>query len=108
LSDTTPGAIPPPDAPLSELIHSRGRLLILCHLARVGATPFTELRPAVGMTDGTLSVHLARLAAAGIVTIEKSFVGKRPRTVVRLTADGARAFANYVEELRRLVPGLGA
>ena len=100
-------APPPADAPLPELLHSRGRLLILCQLVRAGTLPFTELRALVGMSDGTLSVHLSRLQAGGVVAIEKGFVGKKPRTVVRLTDDGARRFRDYVEELRRLVPGLG-
>ncbi|MHB8080268.1 MAG: transcriptional regulator [Candidatus Krumholzibacteriia bacterium] len=99
-------ALPPADAPLPELLHSRGRLLILCQLARSGALPFTELRALLGMTDGTLSVHLARLEEGGVVALEKGFVGKRPRTVVRLTGDGARRFGAYVQDLRRLVPGL--
>lgn len=108
MDDTRPAApTPPADAPLPDLIHSRARLLILCHLARQGATPFTELRAAVGATDGALSVHLSRLQEAGIVAIEKGYEGKRPRTVARLTPEGERRFAAYVQELRRLVPGLG-
>ena len=99
-------ARPPVDAPLPELLHSRGRLLILCQLARLGTLPFTELRLLVGMTDGTLSVHLSRLQEGGVVEIEKGFVGRRPRTIVRLTGDGARRFGRYVQDLRRLVPGL--
>jgi len=94
------------DAPLPSLIHGKARLLILAHLLRQGPTPFTELRAAVGMTDGTLSVHLARLEAGGVITIEKRFVGKRPQTVAAVTAEGRRRFAAYVEELKRIVPGL--
>lgn len=106
MNDAT-AALPPADAPLPELIHSRGRLLILCQLVRCGSLPFTELRALVGMTDGTLSVHLSRLQEGGVVTVEKGYADKRPRTIVRLTDDGARRFRDYVEELRRLVPGLG-
>lgn len=91
---------------MPELLHSRGRLLILCQLVRRGTLPFTELRALVGMTDGTLSVHLSRLQEGGVVEIEKGFVGRRPRTIVRMTGDGARRFSAYVQDLRRLVPGL--
>lgn len=92
--------------PLSPLIHGRARLLILSHLIRVGPTPFTELRALLGMTDGTLSVHLSRLAEGGVVKIEKRFVDRRPRTTVKVTPAGRKGFARYVEELRRIVPGL--
>lgn len=94
-------------APLSPLIHGRVRLLILCRLApRPGGQTFTELKQALELTDGTLSVHLGKLAAGGVVEIRKEFAGKKPQTLVQLTAQGRRQFQAYVEELRRLVPGL--
>ncbi len=93
--------------PLASLIHGRVRLLILSYLMShtVSAT-FTELRAALGLTDGTLSVHLTRLERGGMVSLQKRFVRKRPQTVVRVTADGRRRFERYVAELRRIVPGL--
>ena len=93
-------------APLSPLIHGRARLLILSHLIGVGPTPFTELRALLGMTDGALSVHLSKLEEGGLVEIIKEFVGKRPRTRVKVTRRGRRLFARYVDELRAIVPGL--
>lgn len=100
---------PPPGGghPLSPLIHGRVRLLILSHLAATDRPAvFTELRSLLGLTDGTLSVHLSRLEEGGLIALEKRFVGKRPQTSVRLTARGRREFAAYVEELRSIVPGL--
>jgi DNA-binding transcriptional ArsR family regulator len=95
-------------SPLSPLIHGRTRLLILCFLMprNAGAT-FTEIKTEVGLTDGTLSVHLSELERGGLVEIAKRFQGKRPQTVVTVTEAGRVRFAAYVEELRRLVPGLG-
>ncbi len=93
--------------PLPPLIHGRVRLLILCALmVRPGGSVFTELRDALGLTDGTLSAHLTRLAAGGLVEIRKEFLGRKPQTLVRMTAAGRREFAAYVADLRRLVPGL--
>jgi len=93
--------------PLSALIHGRARLLLLSHLMSYpGGRTFTELKGAVGLTDGTLSVHLSKLEAGGMVEIRKEFVGKKPRTLVRMTTGGKRRFEAYVDELRRLVPGL--
>jgi DNA-binding HxlR family transcriptional regulator len=95
------------DAPLPSLIHGKARLIILSHLHRAGATPFTELRALTGMTDGALSVHLSVLERGGMITIEKGYEGKKPRTVLRLTDEGRRRFAQYVRELRKILPGLG-
>jgi len=93
--------------PLEPLIHGRARLLVLSYLVpRTRGVPFTELRAAAGLTDGTLSVHLSKLEAGGIVAVEKRFVGKKPQTLVRMTDAGRRRFARYVDQLRQLVPGL--
>jgi len=91
---------------LSPLIHGRVRLLILAHLLRHGPTPFTELRTALQLTDGTLSVHLSRLVEGGIVELERRFVGKRPQTLIRVTRGGRARYRAYLAELRRLLPGL--
>jgi DNA-binding HxlR family transcriptional regulator len=93
--------------PLPPLIHGRARLLILSELMTYpGGRSFTELKGAVGLTDGTLSVHLSKLEQGGLVEIRKEFVGKKPRTQVRMTSAGRRRFAEYVAQLRRIVPGL--
>ena len=105
----TKPAGPGPDGrpPLSPLIHGRVRLLILSHLVRAGRPlAFTSVRDALGLTDGTLSVNLGKLEEGGVVSIEKRFEGKRPRTTVRLTREGRARFDRYVEELRSIVPGL--
>ncbi len=93
-------------APLLPLIHGRARLLILSHLIRVGPTPFTELRVLLSMTDGTLSVHLSKLEDGGVVEITKEFVGKRPRTQIRISRRGRAMFNRYLQELRDIIPGL--
>ena len=93
--------------PLAPLIHGRVRLLILSQL--VGAErplAFTEVRKLLGLTDGTLSAHLSKLEEGGLVEIVKGFEGRRPRTVLRLTAEGRRRFGQYVEDLKSIVPGL--
>ena len=93
--------------PLAPLIHGRVRLLILSQLLAAGkALPFVELRARWALTDGTLSVHLSKLEEGGLVRIEKRFVGKRPQTLVALTAQGRRNFRTYIDQLRDIVPGL--
>ena len=62
-----------------------------------------ELKENLGMTDGNLSVHARTLEEAGYITIAKDFVGRKPRTTMRLTAAGERAFRRYVDYLERIV-----
>lgn len=44
--------------------------------------------------------HLARLEGAGYVKIEKTFKGKYPLTICRLTGSGRRAFEGYAQKMR--------
>lgn len=92
----------PPDE-LDELIHERVRLGIMSALAAGGELPFTELRDLLKVTDGNLSVHARVLEKAGYLAIEKSFVDRRPRTSLKLSAKGREAFRRYVETLEALV-----
>ena len=90
-------------AELDPLLHERGRLAIVSVLAAVKGLTFTELRDTLEMTDGNLSVHLQKLEERGYLAIDKSFVGRRPQTSVRLTKAGQQAFAGYLEHLEAII-----
>ena len=93
-----------------DIIHQPTRLKIMATLnaLRGGAKlEFTELRKLLDVTDGNLGAHLGTLETAGYVDIEKSFVGKKPRTRVALTRAGRRAFENHVQYLRDILHAAG-
>ncbi len=50
-------------------------------------------------------MHLRKLEEAGYVAIEKSFVGRKPLTRIRLTPEGRKAFVAYLDAIGRLVDG---
>lgn len=85
-----------------RLVHEPGRLAILTVLSSVSDADFVFLQRATGLTKGNLSSHLTKLEDAGLVTIEKRFVRKRPNTKVALTPDGARRIADHWARLERL------
>lgn len=78
-----------------RLVHAPGRLAILVVLNAVEEADFLFLMEQTGLTKGNLSSHTAKLESAGYIEIEKSFAGKIPRTVYRLTEQGARALEGY-------------
>ena len=88
---------------LDPVLHEQHRLAIASVLAAVKSLTFTELRDALEMTDGNLSVHLQKLEKAGFVVIDKQFVGRRPQTTCRLTAAGRDAFTKYLNHLEAIV-----
>ena len=88
---------------LDPLLHERGRLAIVSALAAAPRLTFTELRDALDMTDGNLSVHLQKLEGKGYVAIDKQFVGRRPQTSCTLTRAGRQAFNRYLDHLEAIV-----
>lgn len=74
---------------LDKTIHEPARLAILALLLSVDSADFTWLMRQTGLTQGNLSAHLGKLEAAGLVSVEKGFEGKRPKTTLRITPDGA-------------------
>ena len=94
---------PEPFLQLDRVIHERGRLAIMSMLAASAELSFTELRDALGMTDGNLTTHVRTLQEAGYVSIAKSYRNRRPLTTVSLTAAGRQAFASYVALLEQIV-----
>jgi DNA-binding MarR family transcriptional regulator len=65
--------------------------------------PFSALKQMLELTDGNLSSHLKKLEDANYIEIEKFFEGKRPKTVVRMTASGKDAFVRYIDALKRFI-----
>lgn len=89
-----------------EVIHQSTRLKIMATLnALRGNTSidFVELKQLSKATDGNLGSHLATLEKAGYISIDKDFVGKKPRTRVSITREGRRAFEQHVSYLRSLL-----
>jgi DNA-binding MarR family transcriptional regulator len=94
---------PEPFLQLDRVIHEKGRLAIMSMLAASPELSFTELRSALGMTDGNLTTHIRTLQEAGYVAVAKSYQKNRPLTTCSLTAAGRKAFAQYVNLLERIV-----
>ncbi len=88
---------------LDDVIHGRLRLGIMAYLSTVSPAPFVELKSKINATDGNLSTHLSKLEDAGYVRLDKSFVDKRPRTNVHLTAKGRKAWIAYLDKLHGLL-----
>ncbi|WP_106399588.1 winged helix-turn-helix domain-containing protein [Actinocorallia populi] len=88
---------------LDPLIHAPARLQIMSLLATAVEAEFSFVRDSLEISDSALSKHASALEAAGYVEIRKGHVGKRPRTWLKLTDPGRKAFKDYVETLQRIV-----
>jgi DNA-binding PadR family transcriptional regulator len=92
---------------LDRLVQAPGRLVILTILSSVSDADFVFRQRTTGMTKGNLWSHLAKLEDAGLVTIEKRFVHRRPNTKVAITAPGRERIDQHWDQLERLrrLPG---
>ena len=95
-----------PIAALDRTVHAPARLMILAFLSVVESADFIFLLNQTGLTRGNLSSHLSKLEEAGYVRIEKEFVERIPRTLIRLTPDGREAIETYRENMRLVVEQL--
>lgn len=91
---------------VDRLIHEPARLLIVATLSALEEADFLFLLNATKLTKGNLSSHLSRLEEAGYVAIDKTYAGKIPRTVCRLTAAGRAALEQYRQQMKAIVDGL--
>jgi DNA-binding MarR family transcriptional regulator len=96
-----------PTRNLSEVVHQRHRLGILTIAREVEEVEFRYLRETLDLTAGNLSRHLAVLEEAALVSIEKGYAGRRPRTWVRITPQGRAALDAELRALRQLLDGTG-
>src|SRR5208282_1427884 len=80
---------------LDRVIHEPGRLMIVALLGVVKECDFLYLLHETEMNKGNLSSHLAKVEAASYVEIEKTYRGKVPMTLLRLTRAGRKAFDDY-------------
>ena len=90
-------------AELDRLIHERIRLGMVSALAVNDSLSFNDLKKLLKPSDGNLSVHARRLEEAEYVICEKSFVGRVPKTVYRLTLTGRQALERYLDDMEALI-----
>jgi DNA-binding MarR family transcriptional regulator len=93
-------------ADLNTIIHQPVRLKIMSALKALPPgemLEFVRLKKIVEATEGNLGAHIQTLEEAGYVAVEKDFAGNRPRTRVRLSKEGRRAFEEYVAFLKSVI-----
>jgi DNA-binding MarR family transcriptional regulator len=64
---------------------------------------FTDLKNLLGTTDGNISVHARRLEEAGYLTCAKSFKNRVPLTEYKITDEGKKALAKYLNHMEALI-----
>jgi DNA-binding PadR family transcriptional regulator len=93
---------------LDTAVHGPVRLGILTALQIDGPLDFTTLKKRLNVADGTLGLHLEKLESIGYLSASTVLHGRRPKTTYRLTAAGQKAFAVYLESMRKILDAVEA
>ena len=87
---------------IDKLIHEPARLLLMATLFVVESADFLFLMRQTGLTFGNLSSHMSKLEAVEYIAVEKTFVDKKPHTMLKLTERGRGAFQTYRDQMQRV------
>lgn len=88
---------------LQPALEHRARLAIAVLLARHGEISFAAFKEQLQMTDGNLGAQLRKLEEAGIVSLRRDFVERKPVTWYALTKDGRTALDTHLKALQSLI-----
>jgi DNA-binding MarR family transcriptional regulator len=97
-----------PLAEIDRVIHEPARLMIVAYLYVVESADFTFLMRQTGLTWGNLSSHMSKLEEAGYVNVDKAFVERKPRTMLRLTDAGRAALREYRKRMEQVLGDIPA
>ncbi len=64
---------------------------------------FSSLKDYLNVTDGNLASHLKALEKEGFLTVQKSFIDRKPNTKYSMTKDGRKAFEEHLTALENLI-----
>ena len=93
------------DINIDKFIHEKARLLILTHLATIEQreVSFNDLKSALDMTAGNLSVQLRNLEEVGYIKVDKTIEDRKMATRVSLTSKGYDDFMLYLNNMEKII-----
>jgi DNA-binding MarR family transcriptional regulator len=88
---------------LQKAFESRIRLGIMSALAVNDILDFNSLKEYLNVTDGNLASHIRSLEKEKFISVEKSFIDRKPNTKYFMTKEGKKAFSNHLQALEKLI-----
>ncbi len=86
-----------------KVFENRIRLQVMSVLMANEEYDFSSLKDLLELTDGNLASNLKTLEKEGYISVEKSFVDRKPNTRYKRTEKGKKAFENHVKALENLI-----
>jgi DNA-binding transcriptional ArsR family regulator len=90
-------------AGLDRLLSDPTRLAIMAVLGAVDWCDFAFLRDEVSLSDSALSKQLSTLRNDDLVELRRTYLGRVPKTSVRVTDEGRSRFVAHAEALQQII-----
>ena len=92
---------------LDKNFDNRIRLGIMAALVINDAVDFNTFKELMDVTDGNLASHLKGLEASSYISVQKTFIGRKPLTRYKVTRLGRKAFETHLQALEKLIKNHG-
>jgi DNA-binding MarR family transcriptional regulator len=86
-----------------KAFENRVRLQIMSVLVANESYDFKSLNDLLAVTDGNLASHLKALEKEEYITVNKSFLGRKPNTRYQVSPKGKTAFMKHLDALEKLI-----
>lgn len=91
---------------LNKAFENKIRLGIMSVLSVNSRASFNHLKEMLEVTDGNLASHLKALEKEGYISVNKSFINRKPNTNYTITTSGSEAFNNHLKALEDILSQL--
>lgn len=88
---------------LDKVLEHRVRLQIMSVLVTEDALDFNTLKETLDVTDGNLASHIKALEKEKYLSVNKTFVDRKPNTKYRITERGRNAFRRHLDALEQVI-----
>lgn len=88
---------------INKDFESRVRLGIMSVLMVNEWVNFNDMKQILSLSDGNLASHTFALESKKYIDVRKAFVGRKPETSYRATAEGKLSFQKHIEALAALI-----
>jgi DNA-binding HxlR family transcriptional regulator len=88
---------------LDKILEHRLRLQIMSVLVANAAFDFNGLKETLNVTDGNLASHLKALEKEKYISVNKTFVDRKPNTKYKATDKGKNAFRKHLDALEAVL-----
>jgi len=88
---------------INKAFESKVRLGIMAVLMVNDEVDFNTLKDLLSLTDGNLASHARALEDLKYIFCKKTFVGRKPKTIYKVTKKGREAFNEHINALERFL-----